>query len=513
MYDAAILGATPAGILCAVRAARQGLTVALISHEEHLGGMLSSNLGVFDTLYMGSRAPLYDEVIARLHEHYRSTYGPDSEQFRDFSANLTPEPHVAEGICNAMIDAEPGISVLKVYELVAVERAENLLRALVLESSDGEVRRVEAAAFVDATYEADLAALAGVPYRVGRESRGEYGEPHAGKIFTRHEYGAFPTEAAEGKLNLRPFNFQAEEIVDGSTGEGDDAIQSFNYRICLSGDPANMRLPARPETYDRTRYLGIVEDEADTIGKAYPVRSLWIIDDIDDWRFGNWKKMPNNKISWNHGNFPGGNHAYPRATWAERREIMRRHRDHDLGLLYFLQNDEAVPEHVRVAARTHGLALDEFTDNENVPWELYIREARRIEGRYVFTEHDGVLAPGLGRTPMHADSVAVAEWPLDSHECTTERRPGSLYDGFVLLPEITRPSQIPFRVMLPKDLDNLLVPVCMSASHIGWGTVRVEPVLMQLGEVAGYALALGVRDGLPPAQVSLEALQRTLVER
>ena len=137
---------------------------------------------------------------------------------------------------------------------------------------------------------------------------------------------------------------------------------------------------------------------------------------------------------------------------------MARHKDFALGMMYFLQNDTAVPEDERRKAREWGLAKDEFTDNDNFPYEMYIREARRIVGRYVFTEHDASLARGYTRTPIHEDSIAIAEWFMDSHEVSTELKPGSTFEGKVILSELTRPSQIPYRALLPKNLDNLLVP-------------------------------------------------------
>src|SRR5262249_35294719 len=152
----------------------------------------------------------------------------------------------------------------------------------------------------------------------------------------------------------------------------------------------------------------------------------------------------------------------------------------------------------------------EFRDNGGFPWEMYVREARRLVGRHVFTEHDATLAPGLGRAPVHADSIAITEWPLDSHSCHTDVVPGSDHAGKVLLSEETRPAQIPFRCLLPKDLDNLLVTGCMSSSHIGWGAIRLEPVFMHVGESAAYALVEARKEKTAPALVSIDRLQRVL---
>ncbi len=167
---------------------------------------------------------------------------------------------------------------------------------------------------------------------------------------------------------------------------------------------------------------------------------------------------------------------------------------------------------VRLRALEWGLSKDEFTDNDNIPTHLYVREARRIWGRTTFTEHDALLASRSERTPVHADSVAVTDFPLDSLACTPERRPGTACDGQFFLQEQTRPAQVPYRVMLPERLDNLLVSVCCSVTHVAWGTVRQTPTLIQLAEAAGYAAALAKETRAQVADISVDALQRRLAE-
>lgn len=511
--DLLIVGATPGGLCCAVRAARQGLRVVVATHTHYLGGMLSSGLGVWDTCYEGARAPLVEEFKARLREYYSNTYGAESTQFRTYTETLSFEPRAGERVFNDLVDELPNLSILQQVYAVGVERSERRIHAVIFRSMDETTTtRIEATNYVDSTYEGDLAAVAGVPYRVGRESREEYGEPHAGRIFTQFTYGLFPQEAAIGKLNLRPFDLNSLGVFAGSTGEGDEAIQAFNFRSILCSDPDNCRPIEKPANYDRNTYLVLLANEEERQGKEYPFRSTWLIQDIRQFRFKNWKALPNNKLSWNHGGFIGQNHAYPRATWQEREEIAQRHKDFDLGLLYFLQNDDAVPAEVRERASQWGLALDEFSDNENFPYEMYVREARRIVGRYVFTEHDASIAPGLKRAPIHEDSIAIAEWPMDSHECRMERQVGSASDGMVLLNEKTRPAHIPYRIFLTEQFENLLVGVCASATHIGWGTIRVEPTMMHIGESLGTALALAHEQSIAPVAVSVAELQRRLVE-
>ena len=158
--------------------------------------------------------------------------------------------------------------------------------------------------------------------------------------------------------------------------------------------------------------------------------------------------------------------------------------------MWFLQNDESVPPPNARRSASGACRRTSSPTTSHVPYEMYVREARRIVGRHVFTEHDNSLAPGLGRTPVHPDSIAITDWYMDSHACTTDSRPGFHYDGKLILTEESRPGQIPYRALLPQGVDNLLVPVCLSATHVAWGAVRLEPVWMQTGEAAGFAAAL-----------------------
>lgn len=522
-YDLAVIGATPGGIACAVRAAREGLRVLLTHDHRHVGGMLSSGLGVTDTQYAGARAPIYSKFCERVLAHYRERYGADSPQYRavfansgarvasqvaqgtgapaagkppgSYSGRINFEPHVAERVLADLIEAEGNLTLWTECVPVAAEREGRLLRAARFEFPGGRPpRAVSASIFADCTYEGDFFALAGAAYRVGREGRSEFGEPHAGRIFTALHFATpeevgYPRDAVEGRLNLEPYEAISQQIHAGSTGEGDRKVQAYTFRLCLANDPANRVLPERPADYDRDVYLRM--------------RNRWSLG----------SPIPNGKLRWNTSNLPGGNWEYPEADRLRRREILRRHRDHALGFLWFLQHDEAVPEALRRRAAEFGLANDEFADNGHVPWEVYVREARRLAGRYVFREQDATIAPGLRRAPIHSDSIGITEWGMDSHSVSFEIAAGSRREGKILLTELTRPGQVPWRCLLPPDLDNLMVPVCVSATHVGWGTIRLEPTWMHLGESAGFAAALARRDGVTPADLDVGRLQRRLVER
>ena len=516
-----VVGGTAAGVAAAVRASREGVNTVLVSYGVHLGGVLAS-LGAVETHYPGARSPIVEEFKEGVLNHYRTTYGEDSEPYRICTSldpnnpMITFEPHVAERVLTEMAEVEARLTVLRGYYPVSVELSGDALRAVTLHSfNEKEALRVEARTFIDATYEGDLAAVAGIPYRVGRESRREYDEPHAGRLFTRWVHGKFPTDAALGTLNLIP-KWTTLGLLPGSTGEGDNNIQDYSYRLCLSNEPDNCRIPEKPEGYDRAAYLGVVEPPDVTATKRYALHHRFLMNTLEDTatqdHLFHGHALPNGKRSWNATNFTGAGKAYPDARWEERREIEKRHLEHALGLMYFLQNDEAVPEALREEARTWGLAKDEFSDNDNVPHSLYVREARRIRGLYTFRESDCLLAPGLERAPVHEDAVAITEFPLDSLPCTTERRPGALPDGQFFLMEASRPGGVPYRVMLPERLQNLLVPVTASVTHVAWGTVRQTPTLIQLGEAAGCAAFLAEGRGVAVASLEPALLQQRLAE-
>lgn len=497
--DLVVVEATPAGVAMAVRAAREGLRVLLVNHTAHLGGILSSGLGVWDSQYEGRRSPIYDEVRQACLDHYRTTYGADSQQYRDALpgksgyTNGRFEPRVVEAIVTQLVAREKRITVLKPFYPTAVERDGSRITAVTFRELGGDrAVRATAAVFADCSYEGDLLPLAKVRYRVGREARAEYQEPHAGVIFMHPATKAPTPELAQkaalhDTLRLRKFaGFQ--EILPVSSGAADGAVQACNYRTILTTDPANRVPIEKPANYD-----------------AYFLKSLEIFSGIDS--------IPNGKFGWNRPQLVGQQTAYVEADWSARQRIMDEHWEMTLGLLYFLQNDLTVPEIVRRAWREYGLAKDEFADNGHRPYEMYVREARRLVGRAIFTEHDATLAPGRLRTPAHADAVATTEWYLDSHSCTTARVPGGLEEGKMMLHQETFPGQIPYRCMLPQELDNLLVPVCLSATHVAWGTVRLEPVFMQTGEAAGLAAALAQRGKVSPARLDAVRLVRELCRR
>jgi len=498
-HDLAVVGGTPAGVVLAVRAAREGRRVLLVHHTGHLGGMLANGLGVWDTRYERKRAPLYDEVRAAIFAHYRDTYGPDSPQYRDAlpgasgHSNGKFEPHVAEKILTELVARESRITVALHHHPVAVERDGAMIKSVTFARLDGPERfRATARVFADCSYEADTLPLAGIRYRVGRESRDEFGEPHAGEIFMRPT--AAPPDAVAARLgagqaalSLRPFpGYQIR--LPASTGAADGNVQAMNYRVILTNDPARRRPLPPPPPLDR-EFLRTLEFRAEIDG------------------------LPNRKLGLNRPQLLGPHLAYVEGDWAVRRQVMDAHWQATLALLWFKQHDPSVSEKERLRWREYGLAGDEFTDHGHRPYEMYVREGRRLQGRVRLTQADTTPAPGLTRPPLHPDSIGFTEWYVDSHACTPRRVDGSLEEGKVMLHQETFPGQVPLRALLPEGMDNLIVPVNLSATHVAWNTVRVEPTWMHLAEAAAFAAVQALRTGQPLPEIDRSLLLQTLAGR
>ncbi len=502
--EVVIYGSTPGGIAAAISAARLGRAVTLVEYHDHLGGMTTSGLGKSDIENRAMIGGLFKEFVMGVHEHYIAKYGSENENTILCQDGYYAEPHVAEEVFEAMIAKEPNITVLKGWRLKAADVSNNKLRGITLVNRrKNEERRLEAKVFLDATYEGDLYAAAGAKYRLGRESREEFGEPHAGVVY---------------------FDYQAHEFLPGTTGQADDSLPAYTYRLCLTKDPANAaRMTEPPPGYDRKDYLGYFDDlKAGRLagpkvfkpGRGYNpkhfdtlVRALSVAD------------IPNNKHDVNINPrplgfpFPEENRGYIEGDETTRERIRQRHRSLVLGLLWFLQNDPEVPETHRALANEMHLPNDEFTDNGHFPWQLYVREGRRLIGEYTLTQHD---ITGKGQEPKHhADSIAVGEFPIDSFPCR-KRQPGDtlVLEGYLgMLDYITRPYEIPYRIMIPEKIDALIVPVAASTTHVAFSSIRMEPTWMALGQAAGVAAHLAIQNKVEPRQVPSAALQSLLLQQ
>jgi hypothetical protein len=501
-FDLVVAQGTPGGIAMAVRAAREGARVLLVNHDRHLGGLLSSGLGIWDSLWEGKRSPIYDEARQAILDYYRTTYGPGSPQYRAAKpgssghSNGNFEPHVAELILTALVTCETNITVLLGYYPATATREGAILKSVGFRELNGSGSvQVIAKIFADCSYEGDLAAVAKVPYRVGREARAEYNEPHAGVVFMKLEkQPTNPEQARSAKLQegmkLRKFPGFQSVYEPESTGEADGNVQAFNYRTPFSADPTNCVPVEKPANYDPA-----------------------LLAKLD---YNSMGMFPNKKRWWNRPQLIGSQTAYVEGDWATRQKVMDQSWEATLGLLYYLQNESANPG-LRRDWGGYGLCKDEFADNGHRPYVFYIREARRITGRAVFTEHDATLMPDLDRAPVHADSIAITEWYLDSHACTPARLHIAplpiLQEGKMMLQAETFPGQLSYRTLLPQGLDNLLVPVCLSATHVAWGTVRLEPTWMNIAESAAYAAVQALQNNQTPAVIDTDRLLRTLAQK
>jgi hypothetical protein len=476
-YDVVVIGATPAGIAAVISAARLGHRVALVERTSHIGGMMTGGLSATDRRYRQASGGLFAEFLRRVEQFYRQAYGENSPQHLACRDGYLFEPKVALQVFWHMLAEAQSLDLYLRHELAGVLKNGNQILAVLLHDKTRGIRwKMEGSVFIDATYEGDLAAMAGVPYRVGREGRHEFGEEYAGEVF---------------------WDSRTREITFGKP-DGDRKVQAYNYRLTMTKRADNRSLIAAPPNYNPDHYAEIAERVLEEV-LWHPMEVVSLV------------KLPQQKFDANNtpGPFPstdfiGANYDYPEADWQRREQIAREHRNYILGLLYFLQTDSRLPNEFCVAAQHWGLAADEFLDNENFPPQLYVREARRIIGEYIFTENDARPVFAGRRAPVHEDSVAVAEYPIDSH-ATTPRDPNNpyLHEGFFYLPQITVPSHVPYRVMIPtgqgtrdkgqgEAIDNLLVCGAVSATHIGFGTLRLEPVWMALGQAAGTAAHLAL---------------------
>lgn len=487
--DVVVLGGTPGGIATAVAAARLGSSVIVVEHHARLGGMAASGLGWSDIEDRRLVRGFFKEFVDRVKAHYVAAHGPHSAQVRLCRDGYHYEPKVAEAVFLGFLAEIPRINVLSSHTLVAAAMQRGRPREITIrDRRSGGLRTLRGTVFVDATYEGDLLAATGTEFRLGRESQDEFGEPHAGEIYA----------AKDGRRI-------------GGSGHADGRLPAFTFRIPLTDDPAcRIPLTQPPASYDRTRYLGYLDDLAsgrfgdDLFTTVFTVRAL-----------------PNAKVELNMKPttlgfvFAEENVGYVAGDWAARDRITARIRDLSLGLLWFVQTDAAVPDKSRGHASRYGLCRDEFADTGHFPFQLYVREGRRLVGEYTLSERNVTVQPGIESERQHADAVAVGDFPIDSFP-TRKRRPGDtvLLEGYLgMLRGIARPYQFPYRIMVPARVDGLLAPVPASATHVAFSTIRMEPTWMALGQAAGVAAHLAVTGGVEPRAIPIPELQRLLKEQ
>ena len=492
--DVVVYGGTAGGVVAAVSAAREGRSVVLVEPGRHVGGMVSGGLGATDFGNRGAIGGISREFFRRVLRHYVDTYGPGSPQVKDCSDGFKFEPHVAEAIFREML-REAKVEVVFGSTLDRVEVQGSRVASIKTDRGEAFVGSV----YVDASYEGDLMARVGVKYAIGREGRDQYGESIAGvqDRSPAHQWPVpVPALGAEGK----PLP-TVQAGATGPAGSGDAKTQAYNYRLCMTDRRENQVPFPKPPGYDPARFELLA-------------RYLALKPGLKVGQLMNPVRMPNAKTDTNNnGPFStdhiGGNWDYPEADEATRRKIRDDHVEYVQGFMYFLANDPRVPKPLHDEMAGWGLAKDEFTDTGNWPHQLYVREARRMLGAYVMTQAD------IMEDRTKVDSVGLGSYNTDSHHVQRVVQPdGSALNEGDFQVRVT-PYAIPYRSLIPRpsECSNLLVPVCMSASHVAYGTVRMEPVYMVLGHACGVAASMAILEKVPVQAVAIERLTSKLLEQ
>ena len=513
--DVIIYGGNSAAVIAAVEVAQSGKSVIVVSPDKHLGGLTSGGLGFTDSGNTGAIGGLAREFYHRVWLHYNDPSAWDWEKQEEFGNKGQGTPAM-DGENRTMWTFEPRVAE-KVFEdlirenNITVYRDEWLDREAGVKKENQNIKSITTLSgktfhgkvFMDATYEGDLMAAAGVSYTVGREDCSKYNEEwngvQAGVYHHSHYF----------KMNISPYvvpddpqsgllPYISDEPIAPNCS-GDNKVQAYCFRLCMSNHPEN-RVPfEKPEGYDPANY--------ELLGRVF--EAGW-----DEW-FRKYDMIPNRKTDTNnHGpfssDFIGMNFDYPEASYERRKEIIKEHENYQKGLLYFVSTDERAPEEVRGKMAEWGLAKDEFVDNGNWPHQLYIREARRMVGKYVTTENDV-----LGKTNV-PEPIGMGSYTMDSHNVqrfvTAE---GYVQNEGDVGVRPTRPYQIAYGSIVPveEECTNLLVPVCLSSSHIAFGSIRMEPVFMLLGQSAAAAAVIAIDNKINVQDVDYEQLEKVLLSK
>jgi len=467
-YDVVVYSGTPAGVMAAVAAGRQGRRVALVDLNGHVGGVVSGGLVETDIGDRRTVGGLAAEFFRRITAYYSAKYGADSREVALTRDAIQFEPHVAELVFDQMLE-EAKVAVFRRQRFRSAAFNGRKIELLTVDDlANGGVKTYAGDIFVDASYEGDLMAAARVPYRVGREARTEYGEYLAG-------VGAGPEK-----------------------GQGDERLMSYNFRVNLTDREENRVLFPRPAHYDP-------EPWRKSFGTRIPKEG--ISDFIELLASGPGRLGPNRKLDLNWGDLAGASEGYADGTWAQRARIAARYRDSFQSMLYYLQNDPGLPADFHAHLQRWGLPKDEFVDSGHFPFQLYVREARRMVGGYVLTERD------LTQDRYKPDGVCEGSYGVDCHvvreivvdgQRTPDLTPHTAIAGY----------DIPYGCLTPLNEPgqpaNLLVPVCLSTSHVAYCSLRMEPVFMMLGQAAGDAAHLALARGTKVQDVDVGQLRARL---
>lgn len=511
--DVIVYGGTSAAVTAAVQVVKMGKSVIIVSPDKHLGGLSSGGLGWTDTGNKTVIGGLAREFYHKMYNHYQTAEAWKWQTQEEYG-NKGQGNRASDGAQRTMWIFEPSVAE-KAFDAfiseneITVYREEWLDREKGVEKEAGNIVAITTLSgktyrgkqFIDATYEGDLMAAAGVSYHVGREASTTYAEEWNGVqtgVLHHDHYFKVPTDPykipGDPSSGLLP-RISAED--PGEKGAGDHRIQAYCFRMCLSNHPDN-RVPfPKPEGYDSSQY--------DLLARVF--ESGW------DELFRKFDLIPNRKTDTNnHGPFStdniGMNYDYPEASYERRKEIIKEHEQYQKGLMYFLANDPRMPADVQEQVNQWGLAKDEFVDNGNWPHQLYIREARRMVGDYVMTQHEVLVEEPVEQ------SIGMGSYTMDSHNVQRYIKP----DGYVqnegdLGVKAKQPYRIHLGTLLPKkeECTNLTVPVAVSSSHIAYGSIRMEPVFMILGQSAATVAVQAIEKGTAVQEVSYAELRKQLL--
>ena len=515
-YDVVVYGGTAAGVIAAVQAKAMGKTVVVVSPDKHLGGLSSGGLGFTDTGNKAVIGGLSRDFYHRVWKHYdqpsawkwqkRTDYGNKGQGTPAIDGEQRTmwifEPHVAEQVFEDYVRE----NAIPVHRDEWLDRAKGVKkdgpRIVSLTTLSGKTYLGKM--FIDATYEGDLMAAAGVEYHVGREAQSVYGEGangvQTGVLHHRHHFGVLNQKISPYVVSGDPASGVLPRVSTappGKFGDGDVRVQAYCFRMCLTDDPQNRIAFEKPAGYDPRQY--------ELLLRVYDA----------GWRetFDKFDPIPNHKTDTNnHGPFStdniGYNYDYPDASYERRREIIQEHETYQKGWLYFIANDPRVPAEVREAMQRWGLPKDEFQDNGGWSHQLYIREARRMTGAFVMTENE------LLKKRSTPDSVGMGSYTIDSHNVQRYITPdGSVQNEGDIAVQTKGPYEIAYGALTPKrgQAENLLVPICASSSHIAFGSIRMEPVFMILGQSAATAACLAIDGGKPVQDVEYAKLRERLL--
>jgi hypothetical protein len=510
-HDVVVYGGTSGGIAAAIQAARMGKTAVLIEPTKFLGGLTTGGLGATDIGNKKAIGGMSREFYGLVHRYYSAPAKWKNQTREEYFAKKhhgnsgaedtmwTFEPHAASEIYDGMLQAVADKVTVVLGERLELSKGVvkdgTRITKIIMESG----REFEGTMFIDASYEGDLMAKAGVSYAVGREANSTYGETINGVQKAKTIHHQFiknvdpyikPGDPSSGVLP----GIETGEI--GEDGSGDRKLQAYNFRMCTTDVPENRRDWEKPANYDEKWF-------------ELALRNVEAGDDRISWA-PSW--MPNRKTDTNNNfaissDFIGQNFDYPEADYATRAKIVKAHEDWQKGLMWTYAHHPRVPEKIRAAFQKLGLAKDEFTDNGNWPRQLYVREVRRLVGGYVMSEKN------CKRREIVEDSVGMGAYNMDSHNVqryiTKEgfvRNEGDIQIG-------TRPYPISYRSITPKpgECSNLLIPVCLSASHIAYGSIRMEPVFMVMGQSAATAAVIAIETGKDLQQIDYAKLKERLL--